>query len=254
MNRKFWLYLVLGIFAVNVFLFIWFSLSAPKVEFSFEETSPGVNDIGEIALLDEHAKMPETLASLEEKQAKLAAGEFQFSEHAAESDGEETSDEHKPEVIELKCFEIGPLLKETDIAELTDGLHGLEFKTSTREQGPQNLIGNWVYLAPERSLALARLRLAELKAKGLKDIAIVVKDSPQYAISLGLFRNKSIADERIAEISALGYKPLIMQRFKDTKRTWIRVEMDVKRDLKENQWNEMLKKYEGAKILPISCD
>jgi len=247
-NRNFWLYTALTIFAVNLFVFIYFMVSAPTVDFSFDETNSNIDDVGNISLLGEEKKPePETVKSLEEKQAKLlkeleAGGEEKLKKASA------------PEVVAVKCYEIGPLYREADVKELEAGLKGLDLKTARREQGPQQLLGYWVYLAPERSMAMARLKLEELKSKGLTDLAIVVKQTPRYAISLGLFHHKNVAEDRIKEVSALGYKPLITLRYKDKKQTWLKVEVSDKREIKESRWNEMLKKYEGAKIRSISCD
>lgn len=61
----------------------------------------------------------------------------------------------------------------------------------------------WVYIPPAESLADARKAMEELKAKGFNDALIIQDSGPQqFAISLGLFSKKSMAEQFLAKLKA----------------------------------------------------
>lgn len=61
----------------------------------------------------------------------------------------------------------------------------------------------WVYIPPAESLADARKAMEELKTKGFNDALIIQDSGPQqFAISLGLFSKKSMAEQFLAKLKA----------------------------------------------------
>lgn len=61
----------------------------------------------------------------------------------------------------------------------------------------------WVYIPPAESLAEARKAMEELKTKGFNEALIIQDSGPQqFAISLGLFSKKSMAEQFLAKLKA----------------------------------------------------
>ncbi len=92
-----------------------------------------------------------------------------------------------------------------------DGLSILtsrSIKGRTVEQKQQGITGYRVLLPSEASRALARSQSNKLKAKGIKDIAVLAVQN-RFAVALGFFSRKSSAELRAREILALGYEPVI---------------------------------------------
>jgi len=244
--KKILLYGLLGFLALNVFLFVWFAArTSPE-----PVPSPAPENSPDIALLKERSALKfdvdpakKATAPIEEKTQQETAAEAK-PDMAAEA---------KPALKIMRCYVIGPFKKRSQSNKLSEGLKALEMKVASRTELPKKLIGYWVYLPPQGGKAAARLKMQEMQNKGVKDIAIVFKQQPRYAISLGLFRQKSIAEERLQEIQALGYPALLEERHQDKQTIWLDIELEDSRKLEEARWQKMLSKYPGVKLEEKVC-
>ena len=77
----------------------------------------------------------------------------------------------------------------------------------TRETA-RKLTGYWVYLPPFPDRATARKAVRRLAEAGVHDVQ-VLGGRRANAVSLGLFRNRALAERRRARVAALGYEPVI---------------------------------------------
>ena len=77
----------------------------------------------------------------------------------------------------------------------------------TRETA-RKLTGYWVYLLPFPDRAAAREAVRRLAEAGVHDVQ-VLGGRRANAVSLGLFRNRALAERRRARVAALGYEPVI---------------------------------------------
>ena len=64
-----------------------------------------------------------------------------------------------------------------------------------------------VYLPALPSAAAAAETLRELRVRGIRDVAVVRKGASANRISLGVFKSRSNAERRMAELGKLGYSP-----------------------------------------------
>lgn len=64
-----------------------------------------------------------------------------------------------------------------------------------------------VYLPALPSAAAAAETLRELRGRGIRDVAVMRKGASANRISLGVFKSRSNADRRMAELGKLGYSP-----------------------------------------------
>ncbi|HYQ99083.1 MAG TPA: SPOR domain-containing protein [Casimicrobiaceae bacterium] len=62
----------------------------------------------------------------------------------------------------------------------------------------------WVYLPPFASKSAADRRAGELRAGGVKDVAVVDGGAQRFVLSLGVFRTEEAANAHLAEISKQG--------------------------------------------------
>ncbi len=64
-----------------------------------------------------------------------------------------------------------------------------------------------VYLPALPSAAAAAETLRELRGRGIRDVAVMRKGASANRISLGVFKSRSNAERRVAELGKLGYSP-----------------------------------------------
>ncbi|MEJ2346448.1 MAG: SPOR domain-containing protein [Gammaproteobacteria bacterium] len=78
----------------------------------------------------------------------------------------------------------------------------------------------WVLLPPLPTYDAAAKVIADLKARGIKDIQLLGGDSRDNGISLGVFTQRDTAERRLKQISALGYTPEMQTLPKTVRRYW----------------------------------
>ena len=86
----------------------------------------------------------------------------------------------------------------------------------------QQVTGYWVYLPPFPDRDAAREAVRRLAEAGVRDVQ-VLGGRRANAVSLGLFRNRALAERRREQAAALGYEPVIEPRARVVER-W-RVEL-----------------------------
>jgi hypothetical protein len=144
------------------------------------------------------------------------------------------------------CFKLGPFHNDQHVEAVQRSLEELAINTMIFSHEEGEVLGYWVYLKPQRSTALARLKMEELKGKGITDLFLVKKDEPKLAISLGVFRNKLTAQKRQRHIRSLGYQPQLNLRYKVKPETWLLIEADEENAPSTDGWNLLLKNYKGV--------
>lgn len=108
--------------------------------------------------------------------------------------------------LTLACAEWGPL-SEADRLRATKLLEPLSLGRTMSTRRVDISAEHWVYIPPKQSRASADRAMADLKKLDVTDSVIVLEEGPwNWAISLGVFRNKEGADARLAEVKARGVK------------------------------------------------
>ena len=136
------------------------------------------------------------------------------------------NNEPLPKAPEIKptplCFTMGPF-RDADLAKVvTNKLKDMNIEAKRRSKVEQEQYGYRVYLPPyaTREEAVADTRkLAEL---GVRDYFIITDDEDKKnGVSLGLFRKKSGAIRRMAQIRRFDFKPQMEIRYRDTTIYWL---------------------------------
>ena len=108
--------------------------------------------------------------------------------------------------LTLACAEWGPL-SDTDRVRATKLLEPLLLGRTLLSRRVDVLAEHWVYIPPKTSRAGADRALADLKKLNITGVNILLEPGEwNFAISLGVFRTKAEADERLAEIRTKGLK------------------------------------------------
>jgi hypothetical protein len=101
------------------------------------------------------------------------------------------------------CLEFGPLT-EADRARALADLESLALGRLLTQRRIETTTSFWVYLPPAPSRAEADRRVADLRVRGLGDVAVVDAGPQRNAVSLGLFQTEDAANNRLAEALKLG--------------------------------------------------
>ena len=153
----------------------------------------------------------------------------------------------------MVCYESGPFVSSSAARKMQKAVSSLGINASIKKKVTREKLGYWVYLKPERSLALSRLKAEEVKVKGIEDVAVVIKSEPKYAISLGVFNNKQTAEARKIKAESLGFQPLLTTRYNSETQRWVQMKMPVDKEPSEEQWRGLLKGKKGIEIKPMEC-
>ncbi len=101
------------------------------------------------------------------------------------------------------CLEFGPLT-ESDRARALADLESLALGKLLTQKRIETTTSFWVYLPSAPSRAEADRRVADLRTRGLGDVAVVDAGPQRNAVSLGLFQTEDAANNRLAEAQKLG--------------------------------------------------
>ena len=101
------------------------------------------------------------------------------------------------------CLEFGPLT-ESDRARALADLDSLALGKLLTQKRIETTTSFWVYLPPAPSRAEADRRVADLRTRGLGDVAVIDAGQQRNAVSLGLFQTEDAANNRLAEAQKAG--------------------------------------------------
>jgi hypothetical protein len=101
------------------------------------------------------------------------------------------------------CIEWGPL-QDTDRTRALASIDSLDLGKLLTQKKVEVITNYWVFLPPAANRAAADRRVAELKAQGVKDVAVIDSGTQRLAISLGMFRSQDSAQARLTAVQAQG--------------------------------------------------
>ena len=101
------------------------------------------------------------------------------------------------------CVEWGPM-SESDRVRAQTRLEPLELGKLVTQRKVEMIANYWVFIPPLANRAAVDSRVAELKARGVRDILPVEFGPQRLAISLGVFRSEEAAQARLAALQAQG--------------------------------------------------
>jgi hypothetical protein len=150
------------------------------------------------------------------------------------------------------CLEWGPL-SDADRARALADLEPLALGRLLSQRRVETAMAFWVYLPPSANRALADRRAAELRARGVGDVAIVDGGPQRYAISLGAFRTEEAAQDRLKDLVARG----VANAKAEPRQQVIAQTMLVIRDPQASvvaRLRELVLAYPGSEARVGSCD
>ena len=226
-------YLVAGMLALNVLMFIWLKSQPDTVNY----VASGKPLTGKRLQMLSEAK-PVDLAS------------------------NTVSKEPVPEVskstptvtfVSVACYTLGPFAGKNGADEAGETLNSLGLVSQQREDTRRELTGYWVFIPPLPSRAEAKKFTATFKEKGIKVFQIVPNGPKKNAISLGFFRSGDSAEQLYARISALGLNPEKEENYRENSGLWLDFSSPNRPPLPEAIVDALQEQYGGIDMHERDC-
>jgi cell division septation protein DedD len=150
------------------------------------------------------------------------------------------------------CITLGPFMKKQNTKTTLTDLNAMGLPSEIRSANQTQNQRFWVYLPAYPSRQEAIDKAEKLASQDVSDYFIISDGRRDNAISLGIYNNKSDANQRVKEIRTLGYNPKV-DALRDRMRVfWIDI-----RTNKTVDWQRYLDDHfskGNIKVLQRSCD
>ncbi len=138
------------------------------------------------------------------------------------------------------CLSVGPFETPSALRRAVDALGASVGKLQYREAQVQSARGWRVYVPATATRGEALAKARTLAAQGVRDYYVVTAGPGENTISLGLFREQSNAESRLAEIQALDI-PAVMEAASEDRPQWwleiaVAVDFDWRTPLGAGRW------------------
>jgi hypothetical protein len=169
------------------------------------------------------------------------------------SGAEATADQAKTPVSSKQaCHAIGPFADEGKGREVADRLRQSGVVGDLRKyEEPDNRY--WVYLPPYGTQGAAFQAEKALKQQGIVDIQVLAGGAKKNAVSLGVFRDRAIAERRVQQIQGMDYAPNleVLERTRAT--YWLEYPAGADKVLSDDQWQALSNDYPGLRLENRPC-
>ncbi len=153
----------------------------------------------------------------------------------------------------LACYTVGPFKDLSRVQTVTDRLLSLGAPVERRSKTEQEQYGYRVYLESYPSRSKAIEVAAQLADQGIRDYFVISDEADHLnAISLGLFRKRSGAIRRMAQVRRFGFRPLMEIRYRETLIYWLDYEQQGEL-INDNVWREISEASPDLQRLDREC-
>ena len=159
---------------------------------------------------------------------------------ADDSDGEAPAEigadgEDAPSNPGYRCLQIGPFAQVADAEQVRTSLQRREATVRQVTEEGQVWVGHWVQVVDMASRAQAEQSRDVLVQGGMPD-AYIVPGADDFRISLGVFRQRSSADNTVRSARLLGFQTRVDDRYQPGTNFWLRVRMPADRNLRPGEF------------------
>jgi hypothetical protein len=135
------------------------------------------------------------------------------------------------------CFNVGPIGEPARAKLVRNWLTKTAgVAVAAREGKRRELSRYWVHLAPFPDAATARSVSNDLAAKGVDDLHLIARGSMANTLSLGVYKRKDSVERRVQQLVALNHRPVVTERFKSVKSTWLEGKIGVKKNFPKSDF------------------
>lgn len=106
------------------------------------------------------------------------------------------------------CYEWGSFSAQ-DATHAKEALDRLALSVTTKKHTRQEAIRYWVYIPPLKTPEAAQTKVDEVRALGVEETFIIQDPKWRNAVSLGVFRDETLADRFLEDLRARGVRSAI---------------------------------------------
>ncbi len=237
--------------AINAIYFAWQISYDGKPETGVTMTRQKDSEAPSLLLLSERTPLPGPSQTV--KQEKETPAPIPVKKPAAPAPGSsQVPDQPQtPSAVAAACYRIGPFESRQQAENLAASKLLASTQTVIEEGEERRRAGFWVKWPEELSLSGARSVMNELRNRGVTDMSISPLDNKRYVLSLGIFGTRYYMEQRVDEMRALGYTPVVEDRYKEVAVYWLRVnEMDAKTS---EGLKALIGQNQGVTMTPQGC-
>ncbi len=150
----------------------------------------------------------------------------------------------------LSCTRVGPFPSQADMRRAMAALTPLTERIQFKETRAVKSRGWWVYMPALETRDLALRNARELAAQGIRDYYVVTAGDQQNTISLGLFRERTNAENRRAELIGLGFEAAMRERTDEAPEYWLEYAVAPARTF---NWKDRVPDATGIDGTPTEC-
>lgn len=154
--------------------------------------------------------------------------------------------------VNTACMEWGDF-SGADIERASKALTGLQLESKLSQRQIEHTIGYWVFIPPLKDKVVTNQKIAQLKARGVKEYFVVQDAGPWLnAISLGVFKTQEAAQNYLNELHAKDVRSAqVGERASKLKATiFVLNELDDETAVK---LTAMQKDFAGSELKSVSC-
>lgn len=111
----------------------------------------------------------------------------------------------------------------------------------------------WVYIPSQKSMPQAEAKIAELRILGISDSFIVQEPKWRYAISLGIFKDESLANEYLQKLHSMGINTAIKAKREEGSGTQTSYLVSATSSLDLSGLDTLRTQFPGSELNPVNC-
>lgn len=150
------------------------------------------------------------------------------------------------------CYTIGPFLTREEANKTGKRMQDEQLIVERREKTEKLVYGYRVYIPPLPTRQEANVITRELSDLGILDYFIITGDEQENGISLGVFKQKSGAIRRMAQIRRFNFNVKMEARHKETIVFWLDV-IDQEQSFTRQLWTEISEDGQQLQRLTKKC-
>jgi hypothetical protein len=170
-----------------------------------------------------------------------------------EAHDEPAAEQETPEPT-LQCYSIGPFVDGKAAAKAEERLKAQNVSPRVATVSRAAADGFMVFLPPFSSRQEAKKATEALAEQGETDYFVVPSGDNENAVSLGLYREEAMAQQRANQIAKKGFMPKVAPRMRDKTEFWLKFQWLNTETVPDDLFQQLSDELSGIRAEKVSCE